>query len=75
MNSASKLGFYLNSIGWMSSPKKGLLAPLDISTEPALDISTEPAKIIGTDKGEQVSRPQVIKKFDIFKEKLIFVSF
>ena len=59
----------------MSSPKKGLLAPLDISTEPALDISTEPAKIIGTDKGEQVSRPQVIKKFDIFKEKLIFVSF
>ena len=41
----------------MSSPPKkltGLQAPLDISA--AL------AKIIGTDKGEQVSRPQVVKK-------------
>ena len=38
-----------------SSPKKtGLQAPLDISDDLA--------KIIGTAKGEQVSRPQVIKK-------------
>ena len=49
----------------MSSPKKGLLAPLDISTELA--------KIIGTDKGEQVSRPQVIKKFDKMKNIISFV--
>merc|ERR1712000_512833 len=32
----------------------GLQAPLDVSPELA--------KIIGTDKGEQVSRPQVVKK-------------
>ena len=39
----------------MSSPKKtGLQAPLDVSDELA--------KIIGTAKGEQISRPQVLKK-------------
>merc|ERR1712212_869312 len=48
----------------MSEPKKltGLQKPLDIST--AL------AKIIGTKKGEQVSRPQVVKKLWAYlKEK------
>merc|ERR1711934_642493 len=47
-----------------SSPKKktGLMAPMDVSTELA--------KIIGTAKGEQVSRPQVIKKLWAYlKEK------
>merc|ERR1712168_431050 len=39
----------------MSSPKKtGIQAPLDVSDQLA--------KIIGTAKGEQVSRPQVVKK-------------
>ena len=39
----------------MSSPKKtGLQAPLDVSDDLA--------KIIGTAKGEQISRPQVVKK-------------
>ena len=48
----------------MSSPKKltGIQAPLDISDELA--------KIIGTAKGEQLSRPQVIKKLWAYlKEK------
>ena len=47
----------------MSSPKKtGIQMPLDVS--PQL------AKIIGTAKGEQVSRPQVVKKLWAYlKEK------
>ena len=51
------------------APKKltGLQMPLDIST--AL------AKIIGTKKGEQVSRPQVVKKLWAYlKEKNLQVS-
>ena len=51
------------------APKKltGLQMPLDVST--AL------AKIIGTKKGEQVSRPQVVKKLWAYlKEKNLQVS-
>ena len=52
-----------------AAPKKltGLQMPLDISTELA--------KIIGTKKGEQVSRPQVIKKLWAYlKEKNLQVG-
>merc|ERR1712098_873800 len=47
----------------MASPKKtGIQMPLDVSAELA--------KIIGTGKGEQVSRPQVVKKLWAYlKEK------
>ena len=52
-----------------AAPKKltGLQMPLDISPELA--------KIIGTKKGEQVSRPQVIKKLWAYlKEKNLQVG-
>merc|ERR1712212_263676 len=42
----------------MGSPKKtGIQMPLNVSNELA--------KIIGTAKGEQVSRPQVLKKYNL----------